>query len=77
MVATLLERMPVGEGRAEQERIARGSAAVAYSGGADTVSLIRFRFLSSTGELIYFYHLERRRRANVLPRYGMLPRSRR
>jgi predicted PP-loop superfamily ATPase len=37
MVATLLERMPVGEGRAEQERIARGSAAVAYSGGADTV----------------------------------------
>jgi predicted PP-loop superfamily ATPase len=45
MVATLLERMPVGEERAEQERIARGSAAVAYSGGSDTVSLISISLL--------------------------------
>ena len=38
MVATLLENMTDGENRAEEERLARNAAGVAYAGGADTVN---------------------------------------
>ena len=38
MVATLLEGMADGENRAEEEKLARNVAGVAYAGGADTVN---------------------------------------
>jgi hypothetical protein len=38
MVATLLENISDGENRAEEERLARNAAGVAYAGGADTVN---------------------------------------
>jgi hypothetical protein len=38
MVATLLENMADGETCAEEEKLARNPAGIAYAGGADTVN---------------------------------------
>jgi hypothetical protein len=41
IAATLIDALPEGQGRADAEILARNTTAVAYSGGSDTVRILK------------------------------------